>query len=336
MIPRILIVVTFLMVFAVGVFDHRGACANISGACNPQFETAMHAQATMQAMREVEIAAKLILKPDSVLEMSCFHLRVDEAGGEGGGNVFTDATSTSNPHATLMFQDPVLTYTPGGPFPGFLPTMDTSTVTAPNRLGGAGLQFGPNPPGGSLHTHHMNNALGLLVSFSLEQFLFENFGHGYGGGTFASAAASGTCNPMHLVWEFIKCTDFDASTFMTFRQLMFIDPRVVPSYVALSCNDPNRSTNWNTAITAATINVDSTTYTLPSPSGNVQPTTIQPGPEDVDTFADEITPASGCGASVQMIETGVRVYQGSPPAEVHDDAVCVVAGCHYNGSACVE
>ena len=334
MIPRTLIVVSFLMVFAVGIFDQREAYATPSAACNPEFATVLDAQATMQAMREVEMAARFVLKPDSVLEYSCFHLRVDEAGGEGGANVFSDAVNSD-----LLFQNPVQQYSPGGPYPEYLPTMTTTQVTAPNNNGGAGLQVGPQTPGPGPHIHHTNNALGQLVSFSLEQFLFMNFGHGYAGGTYADPAASGTCNPMDLVWQFLKCTNFDKSTFMTFRELMFIDPRVVPSYVALSCNDPNRTTNWDAAINAATIDPDTQDYELPddySASDTVEPTPIRQGPDTVDTLVEEIRPISGCGSSVQMVETGVRVYQGVPPADVHADAVCLVAGCYYDGSSCVE
>lgn len=54
--------------------------AEDSATCDPDFLDVMEARAWMEGKREMEVAQKFILKPDSVLEYSCYDLRVPPVG----------------------------------------------------------------------------------------------------------------------------------------------------------------------------------------------------------------------------------------------------------------
>lgn len=75
---RILIfaLLSFAMMNA-GGFAHAQAQA-VPATCDQGFYDVMNARAWMESKREMEAAQKFILKPDSVLEYSCFKDRVQE------------------------------------------------------------------------------------------------------------------------------------------------------------------------------------------------------------------------------------------------------------------
>ena len=62
------------------------------GGCDPEFMGVMESRAWLEGQREVEIAERLILKPDSVLEYSCFDTRINEMASN---SVFQDSVSTA-------------------------------------------------------------------------------------------------------------------------------------------------------------------------------------------------------------------------------------------------
>lgn len=51
--------------------------------CNQSVLDAMNERAWLEGKREMEVAQRIILKPDSVLQYSCFSKRVAEGGGDG-------------------------------------------------------------------------------------------------------------------------------------------------------------------------------------------------------------------------------------------------------------
>jgi hypothetical protein len=295
-------------------FGTRDALAQ-SAACDTDFETVLEARATLEAMREVEIAQTLILKPDSVLEMSCFDDRLNELAAHA------DAMFSDNTFSADLFNIPAATYTPSGTYASYLPTIDTTAVTTPHWGPASGyvVQTGPNPPWfppGMLFNSGLNTALGNLVYATMYQYLLSSFSHVYAGGTFGSVPTTpGVCNPMDLVWHFVKCTDFNAGLFRTHAELAAFDPRLFP----FPCNDPNRSTQWTNALAAA--------YPAPSATG------ASGGVVSVVTHINQFD-GSACSA-VTPIPTGVQVYAGSPPGFTGPDHVCPAAGCYYDGSGCV-
>ena len=274
--------------------------------CDPNFEDVMEARATLEAMREVEMAQRIIIRPDSVLEYSCFDDRINELAGAA------DAMFSDNIFSPDLFNIPVQTYDPTGPYAGFLPTINATTVTTPGNAEGV-VRTGPNPPPfppGRLYVSGLDTALSQIVYASMLQFLLSNFPHVYVAGTFSGVSATpGVCDPMKLVWDFVRCRNFSAANFRTFGELAVADPRTTP----VACNVAARSTTWTTTIAAA--------FPAPGATGGVIP---------IDTHLDKFV--SSC-ASVEPIPTGVQVFRGAPPTEVFEGAVCPAAGCYYDGSA---
>ncbi len=290
-----------LLVFCAGGIGR--AFAVLPASCDSEFYDVMEARATLQAKRDVEMAQTIILKPDSVLEYSCFMNRLIEVSGVAG-KIFSGNVKPP------LFQEPPMTYTPSGPY---LPTIDEDAVTAPNS-GQSEVKVGPNPPGGDLHADRLGNALGLLVTASLNEFMYPAFGHTFAGGTYAGEV-SDVCEPMRLVWDFLRCKNFDPNLFMTFEELVDNDRRTHP----VVCADTNRTSVWQD-------NIDKS-YAAPGDPGGAEP---------VITYLDKLDSAN-C-SSLGPIKTGIQVYRldrgDSKWKIIHDDAVCVAAGCYYDGSAC--
>lgn len=282
-------------------------------SCDPEFADVLEARANLEAMREVEIAQTLILKPDSVLEYSCFHIRNQELD-EAADDLFSD-----NVDSTDLFNDPPLQFSGGStPYAYNLPTITTGTVTAPNNNGGAGLIAGPHPPGGELHTSRQGNLIGLVVSYTLFEFVYDNFGHEFAGGTFVGPV-SPICNPMEYVWNFLRCVDFNPNMFLTLPQMAAFDPRTNP----IPCDDEDRADIWSNAMIAA--------YPEPGQPGGVS--IIPLGGAGANVYTHSLNMMNiNCGGS-QPIPTGVRVYSGVPPEDTHADAVCSAPGCYYNPAA---
>ncbi len=305
---HVLLVAAVVAVCLGAFFSSANVCAqSLPAACDSNFNDVVKARATLAATREVEVAQSFILKPDSVLEYSCFH--------ENTGRVivvadsmFSDAVTSSK-----LFNFPVKGFQSSSPFAALLPSLTATAMTAAGT-GQTKVEAGPNPPPfppGKLLNNGLDNMLSDIALDSMYQFLITNFAHNYAGGTFPSAFSSTSCNPMEAVWKFVKCTNFDAGMFRSFLEQSIVDPRSMP----YPCNDPNRSTNWDTNYKASTVAAGALA-----------------GADVLQTFQDKLDPMD-CSSSA-LVKTGVRVFLGAPPTDVHDDAVCAAAGCMYDGAVC--
>lgn len=272
-----------------------------SEACDSDVQSVMNARARLEAMRQMEMAQALILKPDSVLEYSCFDDRVAEVG-LSVNDIFSD-----NVRSALLFNIPPLQYDASE---SSAIRIMPDRITAPNT-GQQKLLPGPNPPGGDLHSAHMNNVLGIFVIPSMFEFLYSNFGHVYAGGTYSNAGASSACNPMQLVWSFLKCQNINKSSFKTFSQLAMLDPRLQP----LPCQTADRTQMVNAMIAASN--------PMPGTDGGVDPVVTH-----IAMFN-----SSSCGA-IQPIKTGLIVDGNSSSHNHYEDAICPAAGCYYDGASC--
>lgn len=260
----------------------------------------MNARIWLESQREMEVAETLILKPDSVLEYSCFD-NMRTSLGNAAHQLFNDNISSG-----ILFKTP--TYTPSGLYAAYLPII-AGVVTAPNT-GQLSVQSGPHPPGGSMGGDRLDSALEDLVKASLEAFLKNNFGHGELGGTEPPKNFT-PCSAMQAIWNLARCKNFEEAWFMTFEDFENNDLRTAPK----GCNDSNRKNNWNAARLAA--------FPAPGATG---------GMEALVTQIDQFDPAK-C-SSQTPIKTGLKVFRPGQLAPVHDDAVCLAAGCYYDGSAC--
>ena len=267
---------------------------NTPPTCDNNFADMMEARASLEAMREVEIAQTLILKPDSVLEYSCFMSRIRELN-DAANNMFTDNVLSGSP----LFQDPPLEYDPPSsqPTDGYLPTIN-------------GVVYGAQPPGGAISSATLGNILGIMMTASLTEFVYSNFGHDFAGGTY-TGALSPICNPMNFIWEFTKCQNFNDNLFLTLEQMASVDVRSVP----VACNVSNRASMWTAALNAS--------KPAPGDPGGVVA---------IETHSDMFD--SNTCSGVKPVPTGVRVFRGGDPiVDEFPDAVCPVAGCYYDGGS---
>lgn len=218
------LILSYFVVLFIAVFAWSSvvlAAGNIPASCSSDYYDVLRARSWLEGKREMEAAQFFILKPDSVLEYSCFDEEVKWLAAVAD-RMFSDNVTSGN-----LFNSPALSFSPKDSF--------QPTITSPT---------GPNPPGG-MDNHTLDNMLQLLVLDALNAYLSTNFGHTLGGGTVANGG--GFCGAMNYVWHELKCANFDTSYFMTFSELAAFDPRTRP----VACGEANRTAKWNAAIAAA-------------------------------------------------------------------------------------
>lgn len=269
---------------------------DISPACDPEFYDVLAARSWLEGQREVEVAERLILKPDSVLEYSCFDDRMAELAA-GANLMFSDNVSAPGPlftsHGTGASRPDIM-----GPPPVSQPDIPIGDP-------------GPNPPGtpSVLLSSQLDNSLSQTVRTPYFAYAGINFGHVYAGGTYSAIPPpAASCNAMNAVWLFLKCQDFDINQFRTLLELSLVDPRDMP----LPCNDPNRGTNWADNLAAA----------FPNPGTDGAVDAIEPEQAKFDARV-------GGSCSEDPIETGLTVTIGG---STFNDAVCPTPGCYFDGS----
>ncbi len=218
------------------------ATAVVPATCDPDFWEIMDARAWMEGSREMEVAQRLILKPDSVLEYSCFTTRANQLSG---GTVFSS--------------------------------------------------------GGNI---------GTLVGSALNGYLTNHFSHSFGGGT---AGGGSGCNSMQVVWDALRCSNFEEGMFYTFSDLASLDPVIDPRNAPVQCPAGNRTSLWNAALTAAY-----PTPAIPAANGGL------PIIYNYSRFIYEIS----CN-DIPPIPTGV-MYRNRA-GELKPDAVCPAIGCYFDG-----
>lgn len=292
---------------------------DLPNSCDEDFFKVMQAHARMEGQREVETAAKLILRPDSVLEYSCFDVRVRELGTA----------------ANIMFSDNVLDPFLFKPEPSvyptpqneFQPTFSSSELTSPvegaennTSLGQTKIQRGPHPPPNEtrLTSAGLDNALSSLIETSLTAYIGSNFGHRFASDLLVLPPGQLLpCSGMDVVWKFLKCQDVNQNNFFRFEQLALSDPRNLPIFGA--CNDSGRSAMWEADLAASVIR----------PTGPVLVETMEPHLH-LDLFE--------VNTCAPPIPTGVKVFPlgDETTREPFDDALCITPGCYFDGqSSCL-
>lgn len=170
----------------------------------------------LEARREVVMNQRYILKPDSVLEYTCF----------ASTNINTSLLGTTARRAGPLFSESDL-WAPK--------TIPLRTAT---RSRATTVNF-------TLGSDSLDLALAALVRTDTLSYINANFWHSYLGGTGPDIAPALPCPVMAPVWQAAKCYNFQPGTslWLTFPQLVNSDPRIYPS--SQQCN--------NTAITQAII-----------------------------------------------------------------------------------
>jgi hypothetical protein len=229
----------------------------IPNSCDPEFHETLKQRAWLEGQREIEAAAALIVKPDSVLEYSCFEERIKHMG-DASKDLFSDNTSGPHFKNEKFFPNDLyqpLFISPNGP------------VGQPGEpMVGRGYDLGNSTKVSLTNTNRL----------PLRRYLDANFGHPLDGGRYNGGTP--LCNTMKVVWDHVRCRSFDKDTFKTLHDWAKSDPRQLPK----PCTAAGRQSAWNRALKIA----------YPAPA---EPPS-QGGVQEVETFLDKLTQCSSAKA----------------------------------------
>lgn len=264
-------------------------------ACDPEYMDALEARAWLEAQREITQNQNLILKPDSVLEYTCF----DKLVGRAGRNFA---------------------------IPGF----GTRQFSEMNAWGTIPITMvGPGTTDAAI-----NNVVGLALVGYLEANFEHSFLSGRSILDHEVEIIDGNdnylCDRMALVWQHAKCMNFQEyealyDGFYDFARYMTEDPRALPLDYP-TCEIPE--TSYALAGGVA-FNDDEDLFIL---SPEETPYDLLGYNEDVvQSFVERMNPptAGGCDDSYR-IPTGVQVARSDlNGGDPYNEFVCTQPGCSY-------
>lgn len=300
-----------LILLASAVMTASGAFAqtqsdSVAPTCDIAVQSQMKQQAWLEGQREMEIAQRLILKPDSVLEYSCFKNEANHWGSTAG----TFSGSLSNAVNNLVL----------------------------NALSAYLTNFGHLFLGGTYKQEYVcqqyssrDDCIAGQGSGNTSVCDQCNGSFGTGGGTASGSGSSSTCSPQQMVWFLAKCTNVDwqkdSSGDLSYQfpltKLVNKDIRDMPQTCPA---DPKNARNQllNTVLPDlaefpdATKNpplgVDNASRITGTSSGKLYKTLLE-----------------SCG---QPVKTGFKVMPLKVGGQVYDDAVCITPGCSYVNGSC--
>ncbi len=270
-----------------------------STPCDTLYYESLSARAWMEAQREITQNQNIILKPDSVLEYTCFDLFLRELA-EHARNMLSETTAFGGPMSS------------------------TSMDNALQNLIGTSLQaYGQGNFG-----HGVPRTYDLLGGHSAGSGINHTFANISGGAY--------SCNIMQRVWQAAKCINFGAHLtitpagggtptdgFYTFQEYAdvtnaanILDKRHRPT----ACLSVGLKAQWNTNLVAA--------YVTP-------PWTEDPVRTYIANISAPTCAGTPCrcqvgGVDVVPIPTGVDVTRPNITPLTYQDKICVQPGCRYN------
>ena len=189
------------------------AAKSESGTCDADFMNQIYARAYLEAERENVMSKLIVLKPDSVLEYSCFE-QTNSRLADYGGPLFSENDRWWD-----------------------------LEVTIDGKLGFdyiASVPMYTHLCEGDMPCDKLDKSLEALVLTALMEYAGKNFAHDYLGGTAnglnndftGSIGDSYLCDHIFAVHQMAKCKDFATyDSFMTFEEIMNFspDPRTYPT-----------------------------------------------------------------------------------------------------------
>jgi len=160
--------------------------------CATDTWTAMVNQSVLQTRRQDIVNKRFIVKPDSVLDYTCFSHLV-QVIAEEAGPLFSETDKWESVNVNIIGED----------------------IELQRNLGSSSL----------------DNALMSVVEASIINYKNGQFNNSFlaGGTPVSNSAGSTYCNVMSQVWEAAKCKNFGGiDVFYTFEDLTTTDPREFP------------------------------------------------------------------------------------------------------------
>ncbi|MDB2683035.1 hypothetical protein N9Z27_02145 [Alphaproteobacteria bacterium] len=308
----------------------------IPDSCNPDVMEVMNLRAKLEGEREMEVAQALILRPDSVLEYSCFAENVKLLGASAE-NMFS---GNKPPNRDLFYGQPP-DFTPKD---AYQPTIRSEQGPKPEKEGqdSEGIKEtsaqdssdndekypGPEHFANNISKMEEGGERGNMVMDSLYHYLDGNFRHtplggvrpGQYNGQSGGEGGRNICDVMNVVWNFAKCDDYYME--IGFEQLKdFPDQYDAWSEEWAQCGRQKvQSQEWEDAIRAVN----------PAPNGSAGVDVNTSGGGNGKTAFIPQIKGDSCSAA-KAVKTGVTVnFDGSPRPE----GVCLRAGCFYNNGTC--
>lgn len=290
----LLLSVFVLMIFVIFGADARAQPANDTG-CDPQYMDAIEARGWMEAQREVAQNQSFIVKPDSVLEMTCFDQMVGVVAQPAIAPLFSEEGCCNGP-----IMPTALNTTFGRIVETTLMSYLGANFTYPTPfLGGRG-------PGRPVPTPKISPGLG------------------YGG-----------CSIMLDIWNSARCMHFfhweGDNNFYDFFSYQGWDPRFLPSPLGGAFPRCQASPDFNTTPNVAFNGQPQRHILSPENDGYSDiSTTYETDP--IQVFLKRIMPLGWGQPPVRCDErpplrTGLCVERRNIPP--YADAICPNPGCRY-------
>ena len=174
--------------------------------CATDTWTAMVNQAVMETRREDLLNKRFIIKPDSVLQYSCFDKTIAKA--KSTSSIFSGTQSRwVNEEVDLIGKKVTVKIYEKDQVPG---------VEQPYRIN-------------LLQPNTLEESLSLVVDESFSSYINNQFNHPVLAGTTEMNNQGDLCVDMSQIWKAAKCKHFDGTeVFYTFEDLTTTDPREFP------------------------------------------------------------------------------------------------------------
>ncbi len=292
--------------------------------CDRDVMDVMNLRAQLEGEREMEVAAALILKPDSVLEYSCFGREVVRLG------ILSQRLFSANTNSRDLFMNPPLKFEPKDLYqPKFeSPQGPKPEVEGPQGEGIRDFSHPPDPsdnrekyPGfehfkNNISKYESEEELGNMVMDSLYHYLDQNFRHSTLGG---AGPNYNNCDMMNIIWNVAKCDDYYMTIgFETLKKF----PEQYDQWPQQWAQCPRQkapSDRWQQAIEAVN--------PKPNQSAGVEVNVSSSGPT---AYMPELK--TGSCSTAKAVMTGVTVVVGGK--KENEDGVCLMPGCTFNNGSC--
>jgi hypothetical protein len=196
--------------------------------CAADTWTAMVNQAVMQTRREDILNKRFIVKPDSVLDYSCYSEKVKSVA-KNAGPIFSETTRWDNLNVDVIGGNVTIKLKEVNDEEPWEAENELSLETDYKQSSGSTINYTV------FDSTSLDMALDRVVGYTAVEYFPGNFTQGYLSDTApVSGASPENCNVMSAVWQAAKCKNFDGSdVFYTFDDLTSTEPRQFP--VSIPC-----------------------------------------------------------------------------------------------------